>query len=432
MLAVFLAIVTLALCLAVIVAAYSWWPSALNPVLVGAIAWAPALVMLNFPPNFLSAVYIHLNMPISGLVFLAIAMAFVSFWLGCIIVRTLSPAGSFDHNEERILSNFSPLTALALYAVGFVVFVYSFTQSGLLSYTELDSAQIADARTALYLGWVNFVILLMDICSFALFAYAIKVRRLAWTLPFFVALIAYGATLQKTAIMWFVVGALTAAFLQPRAAFELFWRPVAMRVTIILGASLVVAGLFFINDLRGISDFQLTAASSPWFEQFYIYSGASAIMNLSTSIDQYLPSTPQSFGQMLLRPLFWLLMDPDSLSVARYFEGVNTGTYLLYGWSDFRWLGFVVTPLVAGILAMMYLRIAMRGSFVGLILAAIVLRAMVFSPSTDILFDPTTTITIVIAAITSFACRRTFRSGSTHAVSPYPNGPMMLRTGRGT
>jgi hypothetical protein len=165
--------------------------------------------------------------------------------------------------------------------------------------------------------------------------------------------------------------------------------------------------MFWMNDVRGMSAAQLTTSSAAWEEQLFIYSGASAIKNLSAIIDGYLPPDPPALGAYLMRPLFWQFLDMESLQVSRYFEGVNTGTYLIYGWADFRWIGLVLTPFLAGILVMVYLRFAIRGELWGLILGAIALRALAISASTDFLFDPTATILIVLALGSSCFARTT-------------------------
>jgi hypothetical protein len=384
-----------------------WWRSFLNPVAFGILAWTPALVMLNWQPFFVSPLYIQLNRPVSASIYIALVVAFSSFWFGCMTVKALAKSGDFRVNEQLILSRFAPGRGLLLFIIGFLVFSYSYLQSGLTGMSQLDAAGVAESRLALHIGWISFIGLLMDITAIAFFAYFLRTGKWLFVLPIIIALVAYGATLQKSPVVWLGAGCAIASLLQPSASKRLLWHNVAARVIVLTISFLIILAMFWMNDVRGMSAAQLTTSSAAWEEQLFIYSGASAIKNLAVTIDGYLPSDPPALGAYLMRPLFWLFLDMESLQVSRYFEGVNTGTYLIYGWADFRWLGLVLTPFLAGILVMVYLRFATRGELWGLILGAIALRALAISASTDFLFDPTATILIVLALGASWFTRTT-------------------------
>lgn len=392
--------------------ARAWWPSHLNPVTFGIIAWSPALFMLNFRPYFVSPLYIHLNRPVGLSLYIALLFSFMSFWLGCLLVKTLSKRGAFTINEGMVLARFSPERASILFLTGFAVLMYAYWQSGLVELRSLDPNEIAVRRLALHLGWLSFANFLMDATAIGFFAYFVRTGRFAFLLPTLIAFLAYGATLQKSPIVGLLAGCLLAAAIQPRSVAIRLWGNGASRLVVILAGTLLVLTMFGMNDARGMSDVQMTAADAAWKEQMFIYSGATAILNLAATIDGYLPSNEAALGAYLARPVLWLLLDMDKLQFAQNFEGVNTATYMIYGWSDFRWVGFFIMPFLLGCLVMSYLRFALSGSLWGLLLGAVAVRALIISPSTDFVFDPNATIFIVIAI---FASWFTDRSASLNA-----------------
>lgn len=155
-------IVTLSVCAILFALSRAWWRSFLNPVSLGIVIWMPALVMLNWPPFFLLPVYIHLNQPVSPLLYLALALAFVSFWGGAAMVRALIRANTprVAIATQRLCPEIDPVRAYLLFGIGFAVFVYSYLNSGLLGLANLDEQQVAESRLALHMGFLSFVVLL--------------------------------------------------------------------------------------------------------------------------------------------------------------------------------------------------------------------------------------------------------------------------------
>lgn len=399
-------LVTLIVCAVLYGLARAWWHSHLNPVSFGILAWVPALVMVNWPPYFLSPLYIHLNRPISALVYYAMAVGFFSFWAGCALVKTLSQPDAFAIVPARAALHVEWRRLLIVFGIGLAVLIYAYLLSGLLDLSVLDEQQIAESRLRLHLGALSFVILLMDIAAIGFFALFLQSGRWLFCVPTLVALAAYVATLQKSPVVWLLSACLFVGVVHFRASYHIFWRSPARRLGIVaFGAAMFVA-FIGMNQARGLAASQLTSASNPVVEQVYIYSGASAIMNVSVTLDGYLPSDDPTMGAFLARPVLWYFLDRDVFESTRYYEGVNAATYLISGWADFRWLGFFITPFLTGIIVMLYIRLGLSGSLFGLIAGAVATRALIFSTATDIIFDPTTMITLALALVASLFARR--------------------------
>lgn len=417
-------LITLVVCFGLLALSQWWWRSLLNPVSLGILAWTPALVMLNWPPYFLSPLYIQLNRPVSLYVYIAMAVALLSFWAGCSLIKSLSPTHAFDVPRRTTDIDFNPVVAMGLFSVGFLVFVYSYLSSGLADISNLDNQQIAESQYNLHLGLISFLELFMDMAAIAMFAYYIRSKKFKYLIIPIFTVICYSLTLQKSPVVWLVIAYSVSALLQPKASYELLLSTQLRKMTVATVIIGVFVGFFLMNHARGLGDVQMTGASGPVVEQLYIYSGASAIMNLSVTIDGYLPSDPALHGGYLLRPVLWHFIDRDLFSATRYFEGVNTGTYLLYGWADFRWLGFATLPFFTGAAVMLLIRVAMTGSLLGIILGATGFRAVALSVATDVIFDPLTPIILTIAV---FACTA-MQLAMPKAVTPMPM-PRLRRPG---
>jgi hypothetical protein len=399
-------ILTIVACLALIALSQTWWRSHLNPVTIGIIAWLPGLVMLWWPPYFLSPLYIHLNRPVGFLIYLAMGLCFASFWAGCAMVKALSKAEAFRLDPAGLQTRLSVPRAALIAFGGFAVFVYVYVNSGLLELQNLDQAGVAESRLNLHVGPLSFVILFLDVAAIGFFARFMQGRGVLNAVPILIALLCQAATLQKSRFMFLVLACLLIAALHPRAARYLFWRSIPRRLLVAGVAVSVFSALFAMNAARGIAEVQMTAVSSPIVEQIYIYSGAAAIQNVSVTVDGYMPSDPPTYGLYLARPVLWHFVDHDLIFATRYFEGINAASYMIYGWADFRWLGFILTPFLTGVVVMLFLRMALTGNLFGLVLGVIQAQALIFSANTDVIFDPTTLLLIIIALVAYLASYR--------------------------
>jgi hypothetical protein len=392
-------LLTVCVIVLLLVASQAWWRSLFNPVTFGILSWTPGLILMNWPPFFLSPRYIHLNRPISPLLYVALLLAFVSFWAGCASVKALSPANAYARKPANLVWRANLPRALALFAVGFVVFVYAYMNSGLLDMQNLDVTGVAQSRLKLSFGVASFLMLFMDIAGILLFTRFLQRANPLYAVPILIALLCQAATLQKSRFIFLLIGCVFVASLYPKETYRIFLSSLPRRAFVVAAALGVLAALLAMNAARGIAVVQMTSASSPIYEQFYIYSNASAIQNVSVTLEGYLPSDPPALGAYMLRPILWHFVDRDLFFATRYFEGINAATYLIYGWADFRWLGFVIMPFSVGAISMLFIRAALGGSLLGIMLGVIQFQAVIYSSGTDVLFDPTASIVIGLSAI---------------------------------
>ena len=417
------ALFTLLGCLFLAALTQRWWRSYLNPVTLGVLSWTPGLVMLNFPPLFISPIYIHQNRELSYLVYIAMGLGFLSFWAGCAVAKAFSRRDAFEIRPERLRLRVVDLRMLVLFTIGLVIFIYAYLNSGLLDIAYMDQRQVAESRLALHIGPISFLMLLMDIAAVGFYARFLQTGRWLYALPILIALAAYGATLQKSPIVWILTAGVFVSALHPRAFYDLLLRRAVTQLGLALLAVGSIALLAATNTARGITAAALTSAPSPLIEQLYIYTGATAIKNLSVTLEGYLPSDGPTYGAYIIRPLLWNFVDRDMFASGRYFEGVNAATYLNNAWIDFRWAGFVITPFLTGVFVMLFIRFALTGSLAGLVFGAIAARAVVFTNGTDVIFETVTWYTLVLALIASYVSR---------PHTPAPVAPVPLSAPRGS
>jgi hypothetical protein len=399
-------LITILVCAILFVAARAWWRSYLNPVALGTLVWLPGLIMVNWSPFFLDPRYIYFNRPVTPLIYIALGAAFFSFWAGCAIVKTLSSPDSFALRPGRIRVNTDDRRLFALFAAGLLLFLYSYLRSGLTNLSNLDTREVAEARVSLHLGWLSFLEFFLDIGAIGFFARFLETGKKYLAIPMVIALVCYALTLQKSPVVQLLGACLVLAALHPQASRYLFWRTALHRIVMIALPIVLIAVMIVMNTARGIAVVQMTAASSPIIEQIYIYSGGSAIMNLATTIEGYLPSGDPTLGLYLARPLTWYLVDRSQFVAGAYVEGINASTFLMYAWVDFRWLGFVVTPFLTGVAVMVFLRASLRGGLFQTLLAVTAARTVIFSDATDVVFDQATWIFLGVGGVAHLLTKR--------------------------
>ena len=403
--AIIATLLTISGCLVLLFISQLWWRSYLNPITLGILVWLPGMVMIHWPPFFLSPLYIHLNRSVHPLLYLALAIALASFWAGCALVKMLSKPGAFDLSARPLSVNVNTPRLLALFALGLALFAFSYLRSGLMGFATLDEKGVAEAQVSLHLGSLSFLMFFLNIGAIGFFARFLETGRWHFAIPMAIAVGCYCLTLQKSPVVQLLGACLVLAVLYPKASHYLLWRTTAHRAVIVGLAFLMVVTMLSMNFARGISAVQMTAAASPVTEQIYIYSGGSALMNMSTTIEGYLPSDPPTMGLYLARPLTWYLVDRSQFVAGAYVEGINAPTYLIYGWVDFRWFGFFILPLVTGILVMLFLRSALKGGLIQIMLGVTAVRVVIFSSATDVILDPTTWILLGVSLIAHVATR---------------------------
>lgn len=395
------------------------WPHRLNPVVIGVLVWTPGLLLATIPREFVSPVYAHLNHELGWQAAAALLLGAVYFSAGALVVLAFTTRQGWDSRLSQHKVEVDDRKVVLLYTLGLIVFLYSYARSGLGDVVSLDPEAVAESRLKLHLGPISFAVLFLDISAVIFMAKLLESRRLIYALPVAVAILCQMATLQKSRMLFLALAAIFLMLQNPQAAREIVLGSAKRKLTAGLATVLLIASLFVMNALRGIGVVQMTEFNSPLFEQVYIYSGATAVLDLSSALQGLVPSDPPTLGLVLARPITWHLVDRELLNPTRHFEGINAASYLIYPWSDFRWIGFVITPFLTGLISTWYLWLSLRKTVVGLILGTIGFQAVVFSINTDVIFDPTTLILIILALVANVLVTK--RSGRASRIDSQPS-----------
>lgn len=384
-----------------VVASRSLWHYRLNPISIGIIAWTPAIVLTTIPYEFVMPIYDHLNYGPKTSTIIAMLISFICFSTGVLTVRMLFGARKWDDiaQQHSALSATNNYRLSVLFIIGLAVFLYAFSRSGLIGVMELSPDEIFESRLALHLGPISNAVIFLDITSVVFLAKMLESRRPIYALPMIITVLCYMATLQKSRVVFMGLSALFVLLLYPVAAREIAFGNIKRRVITLFFCFLLVSALFVMNSIRGIGLVSYTTFGSAAVEQSFIYSGATAILNLAAAIEGQVPSDPPTRGMILLRPILWHFVDRDLLNPTKYFEGINAATYLIYPWGDFRWLGFFLVPFLTGAIITVFMRTALSKTTLGLMLGSIGFTAIVFSVNTDVIFDPTTLAIITMTVL---------------------------------
>lgn len=404
-------IAAIVLCIAAIALGRIAWRHRLNPITIGALVWSPALVLASIPREFLSPVYDYLNHTIGLGVFAALILGFVGFSAGVLTVMAFTGKRCWSTaaiNQYKV--NIHEGRLVLLFALGLAVYLYAFQRAGLGDVLNLEPDEVAESRLSLHLGPLSFAVLFIDVGAIVFMARMFETGRYLYGAPMLVALTAHMATLHKSPTMFLALSSLFLCLLYPRQARDMTFGTPHRALVSTLIATMIALSLLVMNALRGIGIIQMTTFEWTWFEQVYIYSGGTAILDLSAAIKGLVPNDPPTFGLVLAKPITWHIVDRGLLNPTRHFGGINAATYLIYPWSDFRWIGFIVTPFLTGALIVAFFRLALRKTVYGLMLGAIAFKAVIFSPNTDVLFDPTTTIVIAFAVLAHLVVRKRKRT----------------------
>lgn len=399
------------LCALAIAIGFKIWRHRLNPIITGVLVWFPPFILATIPREFISPIYSHLNHEIGLSVFGALILGFFSFSIGVLTSLLIIGYRSLrDVSINRYKVNIHEGRLLFLYILGLCIYLYAILNSGLTDVLNLDQVEVSESRYALHLGPLSFLVIFIDIGSIVFFARMFETGRYFYCIPMLVSIIFHMTTLQKSPTLFLVVSIFFLCLLYPQQSREMFIGTLLRKLLIALFVSTVAIALFIMNLLRGIGLSRFTTFESNVFEQVYIYSGATAILNLSSAIEGLVPTNPPMYGLILIRPVSWHLIDRQLLDIGFYFDGINAATYLIYPWGDFRWIGFFVTPFLTGALLVVFYKLALRKTIIGIILGAIAFKSVIFSPNTDVIFDPLTLIIIFVALMAHlFASKRVYR-----------------------
>lgn len=137
------AVVFVALCVALsLVTARIMWMHRLNPIFIGVIVWAPALVMATLPHEFLSPLYDHLNREIGSTTLVALIASLTFFSAGVLCSTAVVGKDGWDRILKQNTIQTDDCKLLALYCVGLTVFLYSYLQSGLVDLAKIGRAHV--------------------------------------------------------------------------------------------------------------------------------------------------------------------------------------------------------------------------------------------------------------------------------------------------
>lgn len=371
------------------------WKNRLNPIFWMIIFWVPGVFLSFVPAEFILPDYQHLNAAPSLMTIIYIGIGLIGYSLGVLACLSCVETRGEKLNRGGIL-HLSDVRLSMLYFLGLGVVLYSYFRSGLVNSVNLDPTEIVASQLSLHIGPVSFLKLFVDICSIIFFAKYFESGKKIYIIPVVVAIFFQILTLQKSRVLFLSVSCFFLCVLYIENARILFWGTWSRRLVFLLAVFALMTILFLMNLLRGIGVFSFTYFDSMLFEQIYIYSGATAIRNLSATIEGIVQSTQQTWGLMLIRPISWYVIDRDLLNPALYLGGINTGTNLIFAWADFRWAGSFLTNFIMGMLIMFFLWCARRKTIIGLCLGSVAFNTMFFSFNTDFLFEPTTWILIAL------------------------------------
>jgi hypothetical protein len=373
--------------------AWRIWPSRLNPILIGLLSWMPAMTLVTLPIQFVMPNYEHLA---------ALLVSAVCFSIGALVARQLSGQGAWATlgSSNRAVDQSNDRALVFLMLIGLAVFLYAFMRSGLVNQFSATPDDIFESRLALHLGAVSAAVIFLDVTAVVFFAKFLELQKGRYALPMVITMLCYMATLQKSRVVFMGLGVIFLLLLYPRSAKELVFGTMRRRLVSLLALLAVAGSLYAMNLIRGIGVVQYTTFESPVLEQVYIYSGATAIRDLGAAVEGHVPSDPPTFGMVFLRPILWHFVDRDLLNPTKYFEGINAATYLIYPWGDFRWFGFVIVPFLTGAIATALISLAFQRTTLGLMLGVTGFVAVAYSVNTDVVFDPTTLVIVLVSVIT--------------------------------
>ena len=403
-------VISSVICFLAILIGWKIWPHRLNPIVTGALVWTPAIFLATISREFISPIYDHLNHEMGISIYLALVLGFVSFSIGVYVTLLFikrSSWGDVAINRRKI--NIHEGRLLILFFVGLGVYLYAILNSGLTDILNLNQVEVSDSRYALHLGTLSFLVIFIDVASVIFFARMLETGRYLYCLPILISIFFHMATLQKSPTLFLVTSIIFVSLIYLREARAILIGTVTRRFVIGLILVMLAILLFLMNSLRGIGSNPMTTFEWPWFEQIYIYSGATAILNLSSAIEGLVPSNPPLYGLILARPISWHFIDRELLDIGLHFQGVNAATYLIYPWGDFRWAGFLITPFLTGVSIIFFYSLALKKTVSGIMLGVIAFKAIIFTPNTDVIFDPTTAIVIFVALIAHLIVQKRVR-----------------------
>ena len=358
------------------------------PVVIG-LAWAPALFLSSLGVEFTSSTYQHLsnqNLSLSYIIiFITLISIFIGYAFGC--------RNKLLHNRNVVVST----SSTQLHLLFFVVFglkVHIILQSNVLLtfYTLMSPEDVRDLRESLHVGAINHLTLGLNFLAANYFVLFMQSKKQAYLIPVFLVFFAHAATLQKSPVvgfilqMFFVSVFCTGHTLNKNGPKVLRWLAVS-----VLG--LVLVTLFLkSNEIRGIGLQQKTNLG-PINEQLFIYLGGPAILNLSATITDRLPSV-DLYGLLVFQSFAWFSDFRDLFHVTKHFGGINNGTVIVYWWADMGLFGILLHGIILGFVVAK-LQLMAKNSMLLLYMCAMSYQFLAMSIFTEFLYQPTTALIVI-------------------------------------
>ena len=358
------------------------------PVVIG-LSWAPALYLSSLGVEFTSSTYQHLSNQNLSLSYIIIFITFISIFIG----YAFGCRNKLLYNENVVVSASSSMLHVLFFAV-FGLKVHIILQSNVLLtfYTLMSPEDVRDLRESLHVGAINHLTLGLNFLAANYFVLFMQSKKKAYLIPVLLVFFAHAATLQKSPVMGFILQMFfvnilyTGHTLNKNGLKVLRWLAVS-----VLG--LVLVTLFLkSNEIRGIGLQQKTNLD-PINEQLFIYLGGPAILNLSATLTDRLPSV-DLYGLLVFQSFAWLSDFRDLFHVTKYFGGINNGTVIVYWWADMSLFGILLHGMILGLIVGK-LQLVAKNNMLLLYLCAMSYQFLAMSIFTEFLYQPTTALIVI-------------------------------------
>jgi len=360
----------------------------INAPLVIGLAWAPALYLSSLGVEFSSPVYRHLsskNLSLTyTIIFIAFIFVFVGYTLGC---RNKSMP-----NKDLALTGQLINLHLLFWAV-FSLYVYIILQSNVVLAwsTIMLATEVLEQRNNLHIGTINHLTLGLNFLAANYLVIFMQSKKKVYLVPLLLVFFAHAATLQKSAIIGFVLQMLFVSVFSKTFIANYHRRKYFRWLAAAVLSLVLVLLLLKTNEIRGIGLNQVTNLNST-IEQLFIYLGGPAILNFSATLNGIVPSVDLS-GLLMFQSFAWILGGREMFAVTRYLEGINNGTALMYWWADMGLLGIMLHSTILGFVVGK-LQLRARDNMLMLYFSAMSYQFLVMSVFTESLYQPTTVLIV--------------------------------------
>lgn len=389
----------------------------LNAPLVIGLAWAPALILSTLEIQFISSRYYYLSNLDNSLVYVLVVLSFISIFVGYAIGYRNKPMGMMLFSVDKRLSILNVLFFSLLFAYAYAIF----NSNVLLAWVEdLEPQEVSENRINVHMGWVSHLFLGLNFLAAHYLVMFKKSKKKVFLLPLVFLVFTHGMTLQKSPVFGFVLQMLFLYILMPKSSGmvkKLNFKFSRLLLIVALGVFLV--GFFLVsNEMRGIGVHHRLTDLHPIVEQFVIYLGATAILNMSASVNELIQMVELS-GLLKFQSLSSLTGDRAFFNVTEYLQGINNGTVLMYWWADMGLFGVIYHGIVFGLLVG-FVQIHARKSMLMLYFSSLLYQFLAMSIFTEFLYSARTVLTVLVIIVLNFLLRlKIFKNSPFDVSSPF-------------